>query len=475
MLFMAHVPAYPNGLKDTMRIEKDSLGELEVPDEAYYGVHSVRSLHNFDVAGERLPLEIVYGIVKLKWACARANCRLGLLSREKTDAIGAACQRVLKGEFDDQFIIDVFQAGSGTSSNMNVNEVLGNVACTELGGQRGDRSLIHPNDDVNKGQSTNNVFPSGIKVAAGERSQKLVDVLNRLVDQLRAKESEFAGVIKSGRTHLQDAVPVTLGQEFGAYARAVEKGVARLREARDHIFELGIGGNAVGTGINTKKEFRAAIIEELRDITREPFRVAENGIEITQFLTDLGHLSSVLKLVALDLLKIGNDLRLLASGPNTGLREIVLPPVEPGSSIMPGKINPSICEAANMACIQVVGNDTAVSMACAAGQLELNTHMPVIGANIVRSLNILTRCCAMLGDKCIVGITANKDVCARNFEISAGLATVLNPTLGYDRVAQLVKESLKTGKTLKELALEKDIMSEAELDALLAKSTGPTL
>jgi aspartate ammonia-lyase len=236
-----------------------------------------------------------------------------------------------------------------------------------------------------------------------------------------------------------------------------------------------VGGNAVGTGINTRKEFRRAIIDELREITEEPFRVAEDGIEVTQFLTDLGEMSALLKLLALDLLKITNDLRLLASGPNTGLGEIVLPAVEPGSSIMPGKINPSICEAANMACLQVVGNDAAVSAACGAGQLELNTHMPLIGTNLVKSLGILQRCCVMLGEKCIVGITANEKVCARNFEISAGLATVLNPQLGYDNVSLLVKESLKTGKTLKELVLEKAIMPEAELEVLLKKSTGPTL
>lgn len=458
-----------------MRIEKDSMGEMEVPDEAYYGVQSCRSLANFDVAGEKLPLEILYGIVKLKWACALANAKLGLLPEEKARAITAACQRVLAGAFDDQFVVDVFQAGSGTSSNMNTNEVLANVACEELGGKRGDRRLVHPNDDVNKGQSTNNIFPSGIRVAVAELSQKLVDTAAVLIEQLEAKAEEFKDVIKSGRTHLQDAVPVTLGQEFGAYAHALRKDVARIRETRNRVFELGVGGNAVGTGINTMTEFRECIISELRDITKEPFRVSENGIEITQFLTDLGDMSSMLRLMALDLLKIGNDLRLLASGPNTGLREIVLPPVEPGSSIMPGKINPSICEAANMACIQVIGNDAAVSAACGAGQLELNTHMPLIGTNLVKSLRMLTRCCVMLGDKCIVGITANREVCTRNFETSAGLATVLNPKLGYDKVAQLVKESLKTRKTLKELVLEKDIMSERDLDELLKKSTGPSL
>jgi len=458
-----------------MRIEKDSMGEMEVPDEAYYGVQSCRSLANFDVAGEKLPLEIIYGIVKLKWACAVANAKLGLLPDRKAKAIVDACRRVLNHEFDDQFVVEVFQAGSGTSSNMNVNEVLANIACEELGGRRGDRSLVHPNDDVNKGQSTNNVFPSGIRVAGVERCNELLRALARLAGQLREKAKAFASVIKSGRTHLQDAVPITLGQEFGAYARALEKDAGRLRTCRERLLELGVGGNAVGTGINTKKAFRAAIIDALREVAGEPFRVAEDGVEITQFLTDLGELSAHLRLVALDLLKFANDLRLLSSGPNTGLAEIVLPPVEPGSSIMPGKINPSICEAANMACMQVVGHDAAVAMAVGAGQLELNTHMPLVGTNLVKSLNILIRCCPMLGDKCVSGITANEEVCARYFEVSAGLATVLNPRLGYDKVAELVKESLRARKTLKELVFEKGILDEAEFHELLSRSTGPTL
>ncbi|MBU0678798.1 MAG: aspartate ammonia-lyase [Verrucomicrobia bacterium] len=458
-----------------MRIEKDSLGEMEVPADAYYGVHTCRSIANFDVAGEPLPVELNHAMAKLKWACALANNELQLLPDEKKDAIVNACKRVVNGEVDDQFPVDVFQAGSGTSSNMNTNEVIANLACEELGGKKGDRSLIHPNDDVNKGQSTNNVFPSAIKVAAFELSDLMLASLEELIGHLRAKEAEFAHVRKSGRTHLQDAVPITLGQKFGAMARALEKDVQRVRDSQSRISELGIGGNAIGTGLNTKKEFRKTIIKHLNAAFGTGYRVAENGIEITQFLTDLGHHSAMLRLTAGDLLKIGNDLRLLASGPNTGLREIVLPPVEPGSSIMPGKINPSICEAANMACMQVIGNDAAVAASVAAGQLELNTHMPVIGSNIIKSLRILQRCCRMLGEKCIAGITANREVCETNFLISAGLATVLNPYLGYDKVSDLVKESLKTKKTLKQLVIEKDIMPEEELEALLSKSTGPTL
>ncbi len=458
-----------------MRKERDSLGVKAVPDEAYYGVHTARSLDNFNAAGEPVPVEIIHGMVKLKWACARANQRLGLLSAKKADAIVRACRRVLAGKAADQFAVDVFQAGSGTSSNMNVNEVIANLACVALGGKRGDRKRVHPNDDVNKGESTNNVFPSAIRIASVELSEGLLKSVEALIRQLKRKAAAFSDVVKSGRTHLQDAVPVTLGQEFNAYARALEKGVARVEQAVGKLLELGVGGNAIGTGVNTKKAFRRLILQELNRATGRKYRAAKDGLEATQFMTDLAEMSSALKLLALDILKICNDLRLLSSGPNTGLGEIVLPPVEPGSSIMPGKINPSICEAMNMACIQVVGLDHAVAAACGAGQLELNTHMPLIGCNLVKSFRILDRGCAMLARKCISGIRANREVCRLNFERSAGLATVLNPRLGYDRVAELVQESLRTKKDLRRLVLEKKILSEGELNRILARSTGPNL
>ena len=307
------------------------------------------------------------------------------------------------------------------------------------------------------------------------RMPKLEDGINELVGALDLKAHEFSGILKSGRTHMQDAVPVTLGQEFAAYAHALRKSLKRTEMATEFIKELGVGGNAVGTGINTKTEFRANIIKALNKNTGEEYRVAENGLEGTQFLTDMAGMSAALRMLATDLLKIVNDLRLLSSGPNTGIGEIILPPVEPGSSIMPGKINPSICEAANMACIQVLGYDHAVAIAATAGQLELNTHMPLVGMNLIKSFNTLRRVCQSLAEKCVSGITADEEVCNRNFEISAGLATVLNPLLGYDKVAVLVKESLKTGKTLKELVKEKELMSAEELEVLLKKSTGPTL
>jgi aspartate ammonia-lyase len=457
------------------RTEKDSLGPLDVPADAYYGVHTTRSLRNFNVAGEPLPRELIHGMVRLKWACARANLALGLLGPAKAEAIETACRRILDGEFDAEFPVDVFQAGSGTSSNMNVNEVIANVAIEIMGGARGDRRLVHPNDDVNRGQSTNNIFPSGIRVACVELSIALVSAVKKLAGELGEKEGEFADVIKSGRTHLQDAVPVTLGQEFAAWQHALVKDIRRIEQARHGLLEIGEGGNAIGTGVNTKKDFRPLIARELSAITGEKYRPAEDGIEITQFLTDLAEMSAAVRLTAMDVGKICNDLRLLASGPNTGLAEIVLPAVEPGSSIMPGKINPSICEAANMACIQVMGHDHAVQTACAAGQLELNTHMPVTGYNLVRAFRILERACIVLADKCIVGIKANKETCYRYFENSGGLGTILNPRLGYDKVAELVKESLKTKKTVRQLVVEKNIMTDAEFEKLVQTSTGPNL
>jgi len=458
-----------------MRIEKDSMGQKEIPEQAWYGIHTSRSLDNFDAAGEALPLAIIYAIVRLKSACTAANERLGLLDTERCQAIHRACEKILSGRYDDQFPIDIFQAGSGTSSHMNVNEVIANLAAVEMGGEVGDRNTVHPNDHVNKGQSTNNVFPSAIRLACLQLHQELQGALERLVDAFEDKAKEFAAVAKSGRTHLQDAVPVTLGQEFGAYARALRKAGARMASAAENLREIGVGGNAVGTGINTKPAFRETIVQALNDATGFSFKVAENGIEITQFMSDMGQVSAALRLLALDLLKITNDLRLLASGPNTGIGEIRLPAVEPGSSIMPGKINPSICEAANMACIQVVGCDAAIAMACGMGQLELNTHMPLIGANLVKAFNISIRASLMLEKKCIRGIQADEQRCRSNFESSAGLATLLNPAIGYDRVAALVKEGLAGGKNLKTLVLEKNLMTEQELDRLLSKAFEPNL
>ena len=447
-----------------MRTEKDSLGKKQLPSDAVYGIHTARSLENFNVAGKTLPSELIYAITHLKRACARANTKLNLLDQKKTEAILKATEEILKGKHDDAFPIDLFQAGSGTSTHMNVNEVIAHLG-----------SNLHPNDDVNKGQSTNNIFPSAIRIATLQETQILEESLETLQKSLEKKAEEFASIPKSARTHLQDAVPITLGQEFGAYAAAIEKAGMRLQIASESLLELGVGGNAVGTGVNTKKAFREAIIQELNQELKKKFHAAVNGIEATQFLTDIAEVSAMVKLAASDILKITNDLKLLSSGPNTGFGEINLPAVEPGSSIMPGKINPSICEAAAMACIQVQGYDHALGIANSLGQLELNTHMPLIANNIITMLQIMQRASEMLAKKCIRGITVNEETCQSNLEHSAGLATILNPKLGYDKVASLVKESLKTKKNLKQLVLQKKILSSKEFDALVKSSTKPNL
>jgi len=462
-------------MSNSTRTEHDSLGPRSIPSEALHGAHTSRSIENFRLSGNPLPIEIIHGMALLKLACAKANARLGLLAPEKETAIVEACRAVLSGAHDTEFPVDLYQAGSGTSSHMNLNEVLANLANESLGGQRGDKAPVHPNDDVNRGQSTNNCFPSGAKIAVLGQSLLLLDALALLEKAFQAKATEFDAVLKTGRTHLQDAVPITLGQEFGAYARAIALAAERIRAANDRLHELGIGGNAVGTGLNTPPAFRAEIIQALNKETDEPFRVAENGVQQTQFMTDFAHLSGAFRSCAIDLQQITNNLRLLSSGPHAGFGEIRLPTVEPGSSIMPGKINPSICEAVNMVAMQVQGLDHAVALACGAGQLELNTHMPLIGANTLQAAKLLSAASRALADKCIAGIEADTAMCQRHLERSAGLPTLLNPRLGYDRVAELVQESLASGKTLREIAIEKSLLTEAEYEALIASSTRPNL
>ncbi len=457
------------------RIEQDSLGPRNVPAHALYGAQTSRSIENFRLSGTPMPMEIIHGMALLKLACAHANATLDLLPADKEKAIVEACRAVLSGVHDPEFPIDLYQAGSGTSSHMNLNEVVANLANESLGGKRGAKSPVHPNDDVNMGQSTNNCFPSGAKIAVLGHTLLLLDALASLEKSLRAKATEFASILKTGRTHLQDAVPVTLGQEFAAYSHAIGLAAERIRESSKRLQELGIGGNAVGTGINTKPAFREEIMKALNAETGGSFRFAENGIHLTQFMTDFAHVSAAFRSCALDLQQIANNLRLLASGPLTGIGEIRLPPVEPGSSIMPGKINPSICEAVNMVAMQVQGLDHAVALACGAGQLELNTHMPLIGANTLQAAKLLSAASRSLAEKCIAGIEADAATCRLNVERSAGLPTLLNPRLGYDRVAQLVKESLASGKTLRELALEKHLLTAEEYEALLASSTSPNL
>ncbi len=449
------------------RIEKDSMGPLEVPADAYYGAQSTRSLQNFPISNLRLSPAQIKALAQIKQACAEANMELGILQKKKGNAIVRTCREIAGGELHDQICLDIFQAGSGTSSNMNVNEVIANRAAEILGGKKGDRDKVHPNDDVNKGQSTNNVFPTSIRVAALDLLGDLKGSLNQLVSSLEKKARQFKRIPKSGRTHLQDAVPVTLGQTFQAHASALKKDIERLKDTEKFVQKVGVGGNAIGTGLNTLPQFRPLIIKHLKKITGRKYEVATDGIETTQYLTDMAHLSAICRMVAIDLNKIANDLRLLSSGPNTGLSEFTLPPVEPGSSIMPGKINPSICESLNMICMQVFGNDQAVSQAAAAGQLELNTHMPVLGHNLLESIQILAVGSKNLAEKCIDDIVPNKERCLWYVENSASIATALNPFIGYDKAAAVVKESLATGKSIPDVILEKGYLDKKGLKEVL--------
>tara|TARA_Y100000310_G_scaffold345846_1_gene471107 strand:- start:4704 stop:6092 length:1389 start_codon:yes stop_codon:yes gene_type:complete len=458
------------------REEKDGLGILNIPKDAYYGIHTLRSLQNFKISREKWNPKLLNAIVQLKKACATANHELKHLSDEKLKYIHQACSDILSGKHHDQLNLDIYQAGSGTSTNMNVNEVISNRAIEISGGIKGDKS-IDPHDDVNKGQSTNNVIPSAIRVASILLIQDLIEQLTHLRNTLKEKAEEFKSILKSGRTHLQDAVPITLGSSFNAFATTISKHIQRIKDSQKYLKELGIGGTAVGTGLNTSPKFRALILEALNNDLNYDFTVTEDGIEATQYLTDIASLSSILKLLAIDMNKMSSDLRLLSSGPITGLNEISLPSLEPGSSIMPGKINPSMLEATSMVCFKVLGNDTSISYSCSAGTLELNTHMPLIGNCIIESLEILTNISKSLADKCIAGIKANEEQCRYNFEQSMALATVLNPHIGYDKATELVKERLATKKSLKQLVLEKGYLTEQQLNEILdpEKLTKPNL
>ncbi len=450
------------------RIEKDSMGLLEVPANAYYGVHTTRSLNNFQISGLKIPPQQIRALALLKLACAKANMEMGLLPQGKGNAIVKAAREIVAGSWHEQFPIDIFQSGSGTSSNMNVNEVIANRAAGLMGKQRGDRGAVHPNDHVNMGQSTNNIFPSSIRVAALPLLLALIAAAEGLRKTLEANGKKFDSYIKSGRTHLQDAVPIRMGQVFSAFAFSIGKDIGRLKSKIAHLSELGVGGNAVGTGINTPRAFRKLILKYLNRETGLTFRVTANGIEATHSTNDLADLSGAIQTLAVDTARICNDLRLMASGPLTGFNEIALPAVEPGSSIMPGKINPSICEAVNMACLKVFGNHQTITMAALSAQLELNVTMPVTGYALLESLTILAAALDTLDKKCVSGITVNVEQCRKYAMESPSLATFLNPIIGYDRAAAVVKKALKEKKTIPQVALEEKLLTEEQLAKVLA-------
>jgi aspartate ammonia-lyase len=459
------------------RIEKDSLGQKDVPAEAYYGLQSVRAMENFPISGLRMHPKMVEAIVMVKKAAALANTDLGLLKPEVSKAIAAAADEIIAGRLRDQFVVDVYQMGAGTSFNMNANEVLANRAIEFLGGKIGDYALVHPNDHVNMAQSTNDVIPTAMRVAARLLLRELLLVLKDLETALAAKAKEFDGILKSARTHLQDAVPIRLGQEFAAYAATVGKCHERIAAAGRSLEELGIGGSAAGTGLNTHPQYRFKLMEHLRAWTKIDWRNSPDMREAMQSNLPIAEASSALRLLAIELTRICNDLRLLASGPTTGFAEMVLPAVQPGSSIMPGKVNPSMAEMLNMVCFQVIGNDLTVLMAVQAGQLELNVMMPVMAHNLHQSIEILKNALRVFIDRCIVGIVADADRCRRYAESSMALATALNTYVGYARAAEVVKRALREQKTIIDVVREEKLLTETQIAQILdpLKLTEPGL
>jgi aspartate ammonia-lyase len=454
----------------TARKEHDLLGEREVPDDRYYGIQTLRAIENFPISG--VPLshypELIRALALVKMAAARANRELGLLSAPVASAIDRACRAVLEGRLDDEFAVDMIQGGAGTSTNMNANEVIANRALEFLGHRKGEYRYCHPNNHVNLSQSTNDAYPTAAKIAIIRSSEQLVDVLGHLIDAFRAKGEEFSAVIKMGRTQLQDAVPMTLGQEFEAYAVTLGEEIERLRQNARLFLEVNLGGTAIGTGINADPEYAPLVIRHLREVTGLEVVLSPNLVEATQDTGAFVMFSSALKRLAIKLSKISSDLRLLSSGPRTGLHEINLPPVQPGSSIMPGKVNPVIPEVVNQIAFAVIGNDLTVTLGAEAGQLELNVMEPIIVRSIVESMAMLKNGMKVLRERCITGITANADRCRMMVQRSIGLVTALNPIRGYEVCTELAREAAATSKGVYDLVLEKKLLSRKELDRLLA-------
>lgn len=453
------------------RTEKDALGERKIPSDAYYGIQTLRATENFPVSGRRMHAQFIRAYLMVKKACAGTHLELGSLDEERGSAIIQACEEALAGKMSDQWIVDVYQAGAGTSFNMNVNEVLANRALEILGRERGDYAFLSPNDHVNRSQSTNDTFPTAMHVSALHMVQELTDVLDRVIQAFAAKGKEFSDIIKSARTHLQDAVPITLGQEFLAFRTGIHQARSQIGERSRLLEEVALGGTAAGTGLNTPPGFRETAVHNLGEISGLNLKPASDPRAAMQSFLPAAAVSSALKELALELIKVANDFRLLSSGPRTGLREIVLPPVQPGSSIMPGKVNPVMAECLNMIAFQVVGNDLTCAMAVQAGQLDLNVMMPVMIYNILDSMYLLTNYLPVFVEKCVLGITANRERCRQYFEQSVALATILNPRIGYLKAAEIAKESEKRGVSVAELVLEKGLLTGEELEAILDRET----
>jgi aspartate ammonia-lyase len=450
------------------RIERDPLGEREVPAGAYYGIQTARALENFPISGLRAPGPLVTATILVKKAAAEANVELGRLDAAVGRAIVAAADEILNGALRDQFVVDVYQAGAGTSHNMNANEVLANRAIEILGGRRGEYARVHPNDHVNMGQSTNDVYPTAIRLALLLESPSLVTAARTLAQSFARKARETAEVLKVGRTHLQDAVPITLGQELGGYAASLERAADDLERASWQLCELNLGATAVGTGLNAGDDYSARAVRHLARYTGLDLRPAANYFRVTQSMGDAVACSGALRRLAVELGKIASDLRLLSMGPRAGLAEIKLPPVQPGSSIMPGKVNPSVPEMVNQVCLQVMGCDTTVALAAEAGQLELNVMMPVMAWNLLHAFHILREAMKTLRLRTVDGIVADEERCRELLDRSTAMATALSPFLGYDTTAEIAKESVATGRPIRDIVLARGLMDRQELDAILS-------
>jgi fumarate hydratase class II len=450
------------------REEKDSMGTVRVPEDAYYGSQTQRAVENFPISGLRFAPEFIHALALVKKCSARANDTLDLLESKLAAAIAHAAHEVMEGRFDHQFVLDIFQTGSGTSTNMNMNEVVASRANEILTGKKGGRFPVHPNDHVNLGQSSNDVIPSVIHIAALTLiHSRLIPSLEALEKALAAKSREFEDVKKLGRTHLQDAVPMSLGQEFSGYARQMELGIERIQAVDQRMRELALGGTAVGSGLNAHPDFAKIVITHIAEHTGLPFCEAVNHFEAQAAQDAAVETSGALKTLAVSLVKIANDIRWLASGPRSGIGEITIPSLQPGSSIMPGKVNPVIPEAVIQVAAQVVGNDTAITMGGQAGNFELNVVLPVIAYNLMQSISILASVTTAFNEKCIAGITANRETCAAYIEKSLALVTGLVPKIGYDQAAAIAKKAYETGRTIREIAMEESILSESELVELL--------
>jgi aspartate ammonia-lyase len=454
---------------DMHRLEHDLLGERQVPSGAYFGVHTLRAFENFPITGNAISIypDLIRALACIKQAAALANLELGLLDQERTDAIVKACEEIRAGELHEHFVVDVMQGGAGTSTNMNANEVIANRALELLGHERGQYTYLHPNEHVNMSQSTNDVYPTAIKVAAWFGIHRLVEAMALLRRAFEEKAAEFDDVLKMGRTQLQDAVPMTLGQEFSTYAVMLGEDEERLKEAALLIREINLGATAIGTGINAHPEYARLVCWRLGEITGIPLITAPNLIEATQDSGAFVQLSGVLKRVAVKLSKTCNDLRLLSSGPRAGLGEINLPRMQAGSSMMPGKVNPVIPEVVNQIAFEVIGNDVTVSFAAEAGQLQLNAFEPIIAHSLFKSITHLRNGCLTLAERCIKGISANRDHLRASVEHSIGIVTALNPYIGYTNATEIAQQALATGKSVYNLVLERKLLSKEELDAIL--------